>query len=99
LAAKNDMWLNEQGRLTEPMVKRPGSDHYEPISWDGALDLLAAELSGLDSPDEALFYTSCRLSNEAAFLLQLFARVYGTLVHSDSAASIALCARPYGLKL
>ena len=58
LAAKSDMWLNEQGRLTEPMVKRPGSDYYEPISWDDALDLLAAELRGLDSPDEALFYTS-----------------------------------------
>ena len=72
------MWLNEQGRLTEPMVKRPGSDYYEPIGWDDALDLLAAELRGLDSPDEALFYTSGRLSNEAAFLLQLFARAFGT---------------------
>ena len=78
LAAKSDMWLNEQGRLTEPMVKRPGSDYYEPISWDDALDLLAAELRALDSPDEALFYTSGRLSNEAAFLLQLFARAFGT---------------------
>ena len=68
LAAKSDMWLNEQGRLTEPMVKRPGSDYYEPIGWDDALDLLAAELRGLDSPEEALFYTSGRLSNEAAFL-------------------------------
>ena len=72
------MWLNQQGRLTEPMVKRPGSDHYEPISWDDALDLIAAELRGLDSPDEALFYTSGRLNNEAAFLLQLFARAFGT---------------------
>jgi anaerobic selenocysteine-containing dehydrogenase len=78
LANKSDMWLNHQGRLTEPMVKRPGSDHYEPISWDDALDLLAAELRGLDSPDEALFYTSGRLSNEAAFLPQLFARGFGT---------------------
>jgi molybdopterin-dependent oxidoreductase alpha subunit len=78
LAAKSDMWLNEQGRLTEPMVKRPGSDYYEPISWDGAFDVLAAELQGLDSPDEALFYTSGRLSNEAAFLLQLFVRAFGT---------------------
>ncbi|MBW8710677.1 MAG: molybdopterin-dependent oxidoreductase, partial [Mycobacterium sp.] len=78
LAAQSDMWLNEQGRLTEPMVKLPGSDYYEPISWGGALDLLAAELHGLDTPDEALFYTSGRLSNEAAFLLQLFARAYGT---------------------
>ncbi|KQY04569.1 hypothetical protein ASD37_21975 [Mycobacterium sp. Root135] len=78
LATKSDMWLNDQGRLTEPMVKRPGSDHYEPIGWDDAFDLLADELRGLDSPDESLFYTSGRLSNEAAFLLQLFARSLGT---------------------
>ncbi|MGW1887662.1 FdhF/YdeP family oxidoreductase [Streptomyces sp. NPDC001970] len=78
LAQKSDYWLNQQGRLTEPMVKRPGSDHYEPIGWDDAIDLLAQELRRLESPDEALFYTSGRLANEAAFLLQLFARAYGT---------------------
>ncbi|GAA4846827.1 FdhF/YdeP family oxidoreductase [Saccharopolyspora rosea] len=78
LAGKSDYWLNQQGRLTEPMVKRPGSDHYEPIEWDEAFGLLAEELRGLDSPDEALFYTSGRLGNEAAFLLQLFARAFGT---------------------
>ena len=78
LLAESDMWLNQQGRLTEPMVKRPGADHYEPISWDGALDLLSTHLRELDSPDEALFYTSGRVSNEAAFLLQLFARALGT---------------------
>ncbi len=78
LLAESDMWLNQQGRLTEPMVKRPGADHYEPIGWDDAFDLLARHLSELDSPDEALFYTSGRVSNEAAFLLQLFARVLGT---------------------
>ncbi|WP_406690051.1 FdhF/YdeP family oxidoreductase [Saccharopolyspora sp. ID03-671] len=75
---KSDYWLNQQGRLTEPMIKRSDSDFYEPISWDAALDLIAEELRGLDSPNEALFYTSGRLSNEAAFLLQLFARAYGT---------------------
>ncbi|MGW0683888.1 FdhF/YdeP family oxidoreductase [Streptomyces sp. NPDC002754] len=78
LAEASDYWLNQQGRLTEPMVKYPDSDHYEPIGWDGALDLLADELNGLDTPDEALFYTSGRLANEPAFLLQLFARAYGT---------------------
>ncbi|MFD6726830.1 molybdopterin-dependent oxidoreductase, partial [Streptomyces sp. NPDC060131] len=78
LAQRSDLWLNQQGRLTEPMVKRPGSDHYEPISWRDALDLLAGELKALDSPDEAVFYTSGRVSNEAAFVLQLFARAYGT---------------------
>jgi len=78
LDGKSDWWLNQQGRLTEPMVKRPGGTHYEPISWDDALGLVADELTVLDSPDEAMFYTSGRVSNEAAFLLQLFARAYGT---------------------
>ncbi|MEV0432813.1 FdhF/YdeP family oxidoreductase [Nocardia sp. NPDC050413] len=78
LDTMSDYWLNQQGRLTEPMVKRPGATHYEPIGWDDALDLVATTLRGLDSPDEAVFYTSGRLSNEAAFLLQLFVRAYGT---------------------
>ncbi|MER6978386.1 FdhF/YdeP family oxidoreductase [Streptomyces carpinensis] len=78
LARRSDMWLNHQGRLTEPMVKRPGSDHYEPISWTDAFGLLSAELTSLDSPDEAVFYTSGRVGNEAAFVLQLFARALGT---------------------
>jgi molybdopterin-dependent oxidoreductase alpha subunit len=78
LDEKSDYWLNQQGRLTEPVVKWRGSDHYEPISWDDAFGLLADELRGLDSPDEALFYTSGRLNNEAAFLLQLFVRAFGT---------------------
>ena len=78
LGGMSDLWLNQQGRLTEPMVKRPGATHYEPIDWDGALDLVADELRSLDSPNRALFYTSGRLNNEAAFLLGLFARVYGT---------------------
>jgi anaerobic selenocysteine-containing dehydrogenase len=56
------------------MVKRPGSRHYEPISWDEAFALIADELRQLDSPDEAVFYTSGRTSNEAAFLYQLLVR-------------------------
>jgi molybdopterin-dependent oxidoreductase alpha subunit len=60
------------------MVKRPGATHYEPIGWDEAFGILAKELKQLTSPDEALFYVSGRLNNEAAFLLQLFARAYGT---------------------
>jgi molybdopterin-dependent oxidoreductase alpha subunit len=78
LDGMSDLWLNQQGRLTEPMVKLPGSSHYEPIDWDDAFDLVAQHLRGLDSPDRALFYTSGRLNNEAAFLLGLLARVYGT---------------------
>jgi molybdopterin-dependent oxidoreductase alpha subunit len=78
LAAESDHWLGQQGRLTEPMVRPPGGSCYEPISWDDAFALIAAELQALDHPDEAIFYTSGRTSNEAAFLYQLFARQLGT---------------------
>ncbi len=60
------------------MVRRDGSDHYEPISWEDAFALIGEELGALDSPDEAIFYTSGRTSNEAAFLYQLFVREFGT---------------------
>jgi molybdopterin-dependent oxidoreductase alpha subunit len=75
---QSDFWLNEQGRLTEPMVLRSGATHYEPISWEDAFSLIADVLNSLRSPDEAIFYTSGRTSNEAAFLYQLFARQFGT---------------------
>jgi molybdopterin-dependent oxidoreductase alpha subunit len=78
LAEQTDVWLNQQGRLTQPMLLRRGRAHYEPVSWDEAFGLLAAELNALASPDEAVFYTSGRTSNEAAFLYQLFVRQFGT---------------------
>ncbi|KAA1422659.1 FdhF/YdeP family oxidoreductase [Mumia zhuanghuii] len=78
LAAHDEMWLGQQGRLTHPMVKRPGATHYEPIGWHDAFDLIAEHLAALDSPDEAAFYTSGRASNEAAYSYQLFARAFGT---------------------
>ncbi|GIG63775.1 FdhF/YdeP family oxidoreductase [Phytomonospora endophytica] len=78
LAWRSEHWLGKQGRLTHPMLKREGADRYEPVPWDEAIGVLAAELSALDSPDQALFYTSGRTSNEAAFLYQLLARAYGT---------------------
>lgn len=78
LAGRSGYWLGQQGRLTEPMYLPEGGERYEPISWDRAFGLVAEELTALDSPDEALFYTSGRTSNEAAFLYQLFAREFGT---------------------
>ncbi|WP_055497575.1 FdhF/YdeP family oxidoreductase [Streptomyces albus] len=78
LARRSGYWLGQQGRLTEPMYLPEGGDRYEPISWDNAFALIAEELRALPSPDEAVFYTSGRTSNEAAFLYQLFAREYGT---------------------
>ncbi len=78
LRQQSDYWLSQQGRLTEPMVKRPGATHYEAISWDDAFQLIAHELNSLATPDAAAFYTSGRTSNEAAFLYQLFARQFGT---------------------
>ncbi|MEV0728558.1 FdhF/YdeP family oxidoreductase [Polymorphospora sp. NPDC050346] len=77
LAGKSDHWLGQQGRLTTPMVRRPGTDHYTPIAWDEAFELTASHLRAA-APDEALFYTSGRTSNEAAFLYQLLARAHGT---------------------
>ena len=78
LAQRSDHWLGQQGRLLSPMIRRPSSDHYEPIAWDGAFALVADELRACASPDEAVFYTSGRTSNEAAFCWQLLARAYGT---------------------
>src|SRR6185503_3214924 len=78
LAAQSDHWLGKQGRLTHPLVLRRGAANYEAISWDDAFTLIAAELKSLDNPDEAIFYTSGRTSNEAAFLYQLFVRLFGT---------------------
>ncbi|SDP17674.1 formate dehydrogenase major subunit [Nakamurella panacisegetis] len=78
LDAHSEYWLGQQGRITHPMIKRPGADHYTPLDWDEAYRLIARELDGLESPDEAVFYTSGRASNEVAFLYQLFVRAFGT---------------------
>ncbi len=78
LAAKSDYWLNQQGRLTSPMVRHANATHYQPITWPDAFAMLAQELNALDSPDQASFYTSGKTTNEPAFLLQLFARQFGT---------------------
>lgn len=74
----SDFEMGKTGRLTEPMFLEEGATHYKPISWTDAFQLIAKELNGLPSPDEALFYTSGRTSNEAAYLYQLFVRAYGT---------------------
>ena len=71
-------WLEAQGRLAEPLWLRPGSDRFEPIAWGAAFARAGEALRSLASPDQAVFYTSGRTSNEAAFLYQLFVRAYGT---------------------
>jgi molybdopterin-dependent oxidoreductase alpha subunit len=78
LSERSGYWLGQQGRLTTPMFLDEGATHYRPIGWDDAFGLIAGELNGLDSPDEAVFYTSGRTSNEAAFVYQLFVRAFGT---------------------
>jgi molybdopterin-dependent oxidoreductase alpha subunit len=96
LLAKSDAWHEQQGRLAEPMVRRPGATHYTPIGWDEAFSLIADELKSLEDPDEAIFYTSGRTSNEAAFLYQLLVRLYGTnnlpdcsnMCHESSGAAL-----------
>ncbi|MFC9761994.1 FdhF/YdeP family oxidoreductase [Rhodococcus jostii] len=78
LLGRTEFWLGQQGRLTHPMVLLPGSSHYEPIGWDAAFAMIAGELRALASPHEAVFYTSGRTSNEAAFVYQLMIRAFGT---------------------
>ncbi|MEU5690439.1 FdhF/YdeP family oxidoreductase [Actinosynnema sp. NPDC020468] len=97
LAEKTDYWLGQQGRLTHPMVLRDGGTHYEPIEWAEAFGLVASRLTALASPDEAVFYTSGRTSNEAAFLYQLLVRSFGTnnlpdcsnMCHESSGAALS----------
>src|SRR5438270_7923428 len=96
LSGRSDHWLGKRGRLTHPMVLREGTTHYQAIEWDAAFASIARELNALTSPDEAVFYTSGRTSNEAAFLYQLFARQFGTnnlpdcsnLCHESSGAAL-----------
>jgi molybdopterin-dependent oxidoreductase alpha subunit len=78
LSGWTDFALEDQGRLTEPMVYEAESDKYAPISWEDAFEVVGSTLRGLDSPHQASFYTSGRLSNEATFLYQLWVREFGT---------------------
>ncbi|MEO7126830.1 MAG: FdhF/YdeP family oxidoreductase [Nakamurella sp.] len=78
LLGKSEYWLGQQGRLIEPVYKAAGKDHYQPISWGEAFRIIGSKLNGLDSPNEAAFYTSGRTANETAFAYQLFVRKFGT---------------------
>ncbi|MEV5863031.1 FdhF/YdeP family oxidoreductase [Streptomyces sp. NPDC052071] len=78
LGTRSGYWLGQQGRITQPVYLPEGADRYEAVTWERAFEIIAEELTALSSPDEALFYTSGRTSNEAAFLLQLLAREFGT---------------------
>ena len=85
LAAQSDYWLEMQGRLTEPMRYDATTDHYVPVSWDEAFALIGRHLRALDDPNRAEFYTSGRTANEAAFLLSVFVREFGTNNFPDCA--------------
>jgi molybdopterin-dependent oxidoreductase alpha subunit len=78
LGHRSDHWLNKQGRLTHPMWLPPEGKHYLKISWEDAFTKISQKLRSLRFPNEAVFYTSGRTSNEAAFLFQLFVRQFGT---------------------
>jgi molybdopterin-dependent oxidoreductase alpha subunit len=78
LLNRSDYWLNRQGRLAQPMIKRPQATHYEAISWEDALDLVASSIKEMEKPDRGVYYTSGRTSNEAAFLYQALVRALGS---------------------
>jgi molybdopterin-dependent oxidoreductase alpha subunit len=96
LSKRSDYWLNSQGRITEPMFLDSDATHYKPITWQDSFDVIAEELKSLNLPDEAIFYTSGRTSNEAAYLYQLFVRMFGTnnlpdcsnMCHESSGAAL-----------
>lgn len=97
LREQTDHWLESNGRLTEPMYLAPGATHYAPIAWGDALALIAGRLTALADPNRAVFYTSGRASNEAAFAYQLLARRLGTnnlpdcsnMCHESSGAALS----------
>ncbi|MFL6627677.1 MAG: FdhF/YdeP family oxidoreductase [Vitreoscilla sp.] len=93
LAARSDFFLEDQGRLTEPMVYDAASDKYRAIAWGDAFALIGRHLNALPDPNQAMFYTSGRASNEAAFLYQLFVREYGTNNFPDCSN---MCHEPSG---
>ena len=93
LLTQSDFYLEDQGRLTEPMVYDARTDKYKPIAWDEAFALVARHLNALPDPNQAIFYTSGRASNEAAFLYQLFVREYGTNNFPDCSN---MCHEPSG---
>ncbi|MBT0569198.1 FdhF/YdeP family oxidoreductase [Curvibacter sp. CHRR-16] len=96
LSEQSDFYLENLGRITHPLVYDAATDRYTPIAWDEAFALIAHELNALDSPDEAVFYTSGRTSNEAAFLYQLFVREFGTNNFPDCSN---MCHEPSGAGL
>jgi molybdopterin-dependent oxidoreductase alpha subunit len=97
LSKLSDYEIGKKGRITHPMVLHEGKDHYEEISWKDAFKMIGKELNAMHSPDEAIFYTSGRTSNEAAFLYQLFVRQFGTnnlpdcsnMCHESSGAALS----------
>ncbi|MFS8137287.1 MAG: FdhF/YdeP family oxidoreductase, partial [Thermomonas sp.] len=96
LARYSDHWLEDQGRLTHPLRYNASTDHYEAVSWDQAFACIASKLNALASPNEAIFYTSGRTSNEAAFLYQLLVRQFGTNNFPDCSN---MCHEPSGIGL
>lgn len=92
-ASVSDYELEATGRLTEPLVYDPHTDRYRRTTWDDAFALIARELQALADPNEAIFYTSGRTSNEAAFLYQLFVRQFGTNNFPDCSN---MCHEPSG---
>jgi molybdopterin-dependent oxidoreductase alpha subunit len=96
LLQQSDYWLEKQGRLIHPMILREGSQHYEPVTYSEAFKLIANKLFDLQTPQEAVFYTSGKASNESAFLFQLLARAFGS---NNLSGSSNLCHDPSGKAL
>ena len=97
LSEQTDYFLGKAGRITHPMYLAKDSSHYVQISWEDAFDKISKKLKSIDSPNEAVFYTSGRTSNEAAYMYQLMVRQFGTnnlpdcsnMCHESSGAGLS----------
>tara|TARA_A200000113_G_scaffold94806_1_gene84758 strand:- start:10027 stop:12315 length:2289 start_codon:yes stop_codon:yes gene_type:complete len=78
LLKRSDFWLNSQGRISQPMIRKSGSNQYQPIDWDDAFDLISEHIQTMNHPERGVYYTSGRTSNEAAFLYQALVRALGS---------------------
>jgi len=83
--------LRDLGRLAYPMIRAKGDAGFRRISWDEALDKIAARIRASNPRRFAFFLTSRGVTNEVYYLGQKAARFLGTN-HVDNAAR--LCHSP-----
>jgi molybdopterin-dependent oxidoreductase alpha subunit len=89
--------LRALGRLPQPMLRRQGEAGFLAISWDSALDRIAAEIRRTDPQRIAFYLTSRGVTNETYYAAQKAARFIGS-PHVDNAARLCHAASTAAMK-